>query len=666
MTALFGLIILIGCLALFWTSENEAGSALEGEASQAMLKVAEQAAETMDSRIQARMYVVEGIAERNVIRGKSGDREATLEEKLQALRDEQKRAESLGFKRFAVVDKNGKAIYQDGSTDNLADREYFNQALQGITCVSSSLVSKVDQTVIFAYATPIRHYATGEIDGVLVGIVVGAKFSELVGNITYARTGYAFAVDSTGKTIAHKDTERVTGQESIVELAKSNQSLASFAAVISRMAKGEEGVANYAFQGQKMIIAYAPIKTTGWATAVTAPSAEVLARVARLKQSMLLVSLLIILAALLLTFVVARSVTTPLILAVDYLGLIAGGDFTRPVPEQFLRRKDEIGKLAQAVDRLQASIKPLLTKLKEDAKVLAGTSENLSAASEESASSSGEVAKAIQQVAAGASDQANNLQEILTLMHNITASLEKVYTELANVTNNSEKTSGLADVGKKELDALIASIKGVRNSFEVVVEKMTSLSSSVKQVDQILEVINGIAEQTNLLALNAAIEAARAGEAGRGFAVVADEVRKLAEQSRTFSDKIRSLLATIGAETNDVVSTSGEVSRQVSEQLGKVENTIKAFDNILEAVSAMGPMITRTRSEVDNTVRSKDVVLERVESISAVAQETSASSQEIAASAEELSASTEEIASTAQEVLSVAKRLEEQVGHFKV
>lgn len=186
---------------------------------------------------------------------------------------------------------------------------------------------------------------------------------------------------------------------------------------------------------------------------------------------MLLVSLLIILAALLLTFVVARSVTTPLILAVDYLGLIAGGDFTRPVPEQFLRRKDEIGKLAQAVDRLQASIKPLLTKLKEDAKLLAGTSENLSAASEEIASSSGEVAKAIQQVAAGASDQANNLEVILTLMHNITASLEKVYTELANVTNNSEKTSGLADVGKKELDALIASIKGVRNSFEVVFGK---------------------------------------------------------------------------------------------------------------------------------------------------------------------------------------------------
>lgn len=377
-------------------------------------------------------------------------------------------------------------------------------------------------------------------------------------------------------------------------------------------------------------------------------------------------SIVVLLILAMITYFFARSLTTPLMLTVDHLGLIASGEFTQSVPEKFLHRKDEIGKLAQALEQLQANLKPLLSGLRNDAKTLTSNSENLSASSEEIASSSGETAKAIQQVAAGATEQAKHLQEILELIENITSSLEKVYTELGRVKTNSEETSRLADVGKKELDLLITSINTVREAFKVVVEKLTGLSSSVNQVSEILEVINGIAEQTNLLALNAAIEAARAGEAGRGFAVVAEEVRKLAEQSRSSSDNIRKLLNTIGSETNDVVKTSEEVSKQLVTQLANVENTVKSFDDILDSVAAIAPMVKSIYSEMDNTVKAKDVVIDRVQSVSAVSEEASASAEEISAAAEELSASTQEIAASAQQVLEVARQLEEQVERFKI
>ncbi len=369
---------------------------------------------------------------------------------------------------------------------------------------------------------------------------------------------------------------------------------------------------------------------------------------------------------LVLTVILVLRITKPLSLALDCLGAIAEGDFTRPVPEEFLRMRDEIGMLVQAVERLQSGIRPLVKQLKESAETIAGSSENLSAASEEIASSSGEVARAIQQVASGASEQATHLQEIGELIEGITKSLERVYEELGHVRENSEETSRLANTGKRELDLLVASIERVRDAFRVVAEKLTALTGSVDQVGEILEVINGIAEQTNLLALNAAIEAARAGDAGRGFAVVAEEVRKLAEQSRASSEKIKALLVGIASETKEVVSTSEEVGRQVEQQLGNVENTVKSFNDILESVAGMAPMIEAVYREVDNTVKAKDVVLERVQSISAVAEETSASAEEISASAEELSASTEEIAASAQELMNVSRQLEEQVEKFKV
>ncbi|MGB9793216.1 MAG: cache domain-containing protein, partial [Thermacetogeniaceae bacterium] len=386
MTLTFGLIVLIGCLVLWFVSENRAGSALEAEAREAMLKVAKQAAETIDSRIQARIYAVESLASVDVIRGKSGDRESTLEEKINVLREEQKRAESLGFKQFGIADTQGNAVFSDGKAVNIADRDYFKEALGGKTAVSSTIVSKLDNSVVFAFAALIHHYATNEITGVLVGVVDAAKLSELIGGITYARTGYALAVDSTGKTIAHKDIQRVTSQENIIELARSNQALAGLAEIVSKMARGEEGVGTYTYQGQEKIIAYAPVKTTGWSVAVTAPKAEVLARASGLKTSMLLVSLVIIIVALLFTFAMSQNIAKPIVNLTRITKRFAEYDFTFDEKDEavnYLKRRDEIGQMANALAEMQMNIISMIKRLKENSKTIASSSENLSAASEE-------------------------------------------------------------------------------------------------------------------------------------------------------------------------------------------------------------------------------------------------------------------------------------------
>ncbi|ABS61279.1 methyl-accepting chemotaxis protein [Fervidobacterium nodosum] len=663
---LFGLIVLIGCLILFFISENQAGKALEAEAKEAMLKVAKQLAETQNSRIQAKFYIIEMIANRNIIRGIWGEREATLEEKINVIKSEAKKGESLGFKQFGIADKQGNAFLSDGSKANISDKEYFKEALSGKTVVSSSLISKVDNSLVFVCATPIRHYKTNEIIGVLFGVIDGTSLSDPIKSVTYAKTGYAFAVDATGKTIAHKEIERVLKQENIIDLAKQDQSLVPLANIVSKMTKGEEGIGEYTFKGVREFIAYSPIGSTGWSIAVVAPASEILARASGLSKFMLITSIIIIIIAVLLILLFTRSITTPLIVAVNHLGVIANGDFTMPVPEIYLKRKDEIGLLAKAIDKLQADIKPLLANLKDGVGILSTNSESLTSVSEEIAASSSEVAKAIQQVAQGASEQVNSVQKVVELFDLMAQNLERVYTMFNSIKENSQNASRLAEKGKKEMDLLITFIRSVRDIFNTLVEKIKNLSGSIAQVDEIINVMNGIADQTNLLALNAAIEAARAGSAGRGFAVVAEEVKKLANESRAFADKIKAILTSVTADTNKVVQASNEVTVNITAQLENVEKNVAAFDAIIEAISSSVPQIEETYKQIEGVMKQKDTAMGHLESVSTVAEENSAASEEVSASVEKLAATTEEIATSAQQIMEVAKNLETQVEKFKI
>ncbi|SEG06203.1 methyl-accepting chemotaxis protein [Caloramator fervidus] len=345
---------------------------------------------------------------------------------------------------------------------------------------------------------------------------------------------------------------------------------------------------------------------------------------------------------------------------------LAQGDFTIKVPENVLKRKDEFGEIAHAVDHMLKSIREMIREVKENVNNVLSQSENLSAVSEEMASSSQEVAKTMQQVAEGSTSQANDLQEIVSLMQSLTNAIENAYKKLSTVKQEAESTTSKANIGKHEMDKLIKSIEDIKGSFEVVINKVSNLTNSVKEISNITNVINAISEQTNLLALNAAIEAARAGEAGRGFAVVADEVRKLAEESKRSTAEIVNLISSIQLDTEEVIKTSKEVETFIEAQTSVVENTLKSFEDILESVENIAPLMDSTYKEMDEVINSKDKVLGKVEAVSAVTQQNSAATEEVAASAEELSASSQEVAATAQSLSSMAMNLSSMVNKFKI
>ena len=328
--------------------------------------------------------------------------------------------------------------------------------------------------------------------------------------------------------------------------------------------------------------------------------------------------------------------------------------------------KNEFAQMNRSVAAVVENLRSALRGVRHNSGQVTDAARSLAAVSEEMAAASQEVAKVMQEVAQGAVKQAEDMNRIVSLVQTLTAEIDNVYAAIKNVKEETDNTASKADVGKQEMDRLIASIEQIRNAFETVVGKVNNLAASIREIGNITGVITAIANQTNLLALNAAIEAARAGEMGRGFAVVADEVRKLAEQSSRSTSEINQLIVSIQHDSDEVLSTAKEVEQFISAQTSSVENTVRSFGEILVSIENVAPLLVNTYKAIDDIAKSKDEILQHVVSASAVAEENSAAAQEVAASSEELSASSQEVAGTVRTLDAIAASLMQEVERFKV
>ena len=346
--------------------------------------------------------------------------------------------------------------------------------------------------------------------------------------------------------------------------------------------------------------------------------------------------------------------------------------FSKKVSEGDLRDKlqiqsdDEIGQVGKGFNTMIDSLRSLIGAVQTSVENVASSSEELTASAGQTSKATEHITLAIEQFSTGNESQNDKVESSSEELEEMNRGLQHMNESAESITASSIKSTEIAGEGGQLVEKTASQMNVIDQSVKKAENVISALESKSKDITQILGVINGIADQTNLLALNAAIEAARAGESGRGFSVVAEEVRKLAVQSANSAKEIENLIKEIVQDIDVSQEVFTAVNQEVQSGLSFTEQTKVSFHNIFDMTKEISDQLQTMNRTVVQLSKGSAHVSEAVREIADVSRESSANIQDIAASAEEQLASMEEISSSSATLSSMAEELRDLISKFKV
>jgi methyl-accepting chemotaxis protein len=365
-------------------------------------------------------------------------------------------------------------------------------------------------------------------------------------------------------------------------------------------------------------------------------------------------------------WIITRSITRPLSDAVDFIGELASGDFSKKVSTRNMSLDNEFGRLAQAVDKMNKNISGLIKQISHTSEQVAASSEQLTASAEQSAQASNQVAISVTKVARGADNQLRLVHSTTEVIKQMSKGINQVAENATVVSASAERTAKAANDGEHAVEKAVKQMVIIEQKTNATSNTIGELEEKSKQIGQIVEAISSISGQTNLLALNAAIEAARAGEAGRGFAVVADEVRKLAEQSQKATQQIADLIGEVQEKTIDAVVFMNDGKKEVNIGTEVVSLAGKSFREIIMMIREISNQIHEISAAIQQITNSSQHMVGAIQEVDRESKSTAEQTQTVSAATEEQSASIEEIASSSQYLAKMAENLQTAINKFKI
>lgn len=369
---------------------------------------------------------------------------------------------------------------------------------------------------------------------------------------------------------------------------------------------------------------------------------------------------------LVMSYFLTKQITAPIQVVTEEINTMALGDFTAEENAALSSRRDEFGQVAQSLSQMKTNLKQLLVTIQERSELLSAASEQLQASAEQSALASTQVANSIVEVAGGAQTQSQAVEQTLVQVDQTASDVISAAANAQEATNLCKTAATAADKGGTLVDSAQNQMAHINQTVQSSAQVVGRLGERSVQISEIVDTITELAEQTNLLALNAAIEAARAGEQGRGFAVVADEVRKLAEKSAEAAKHIAQLIREIQSETNQAVTAMNSGTQEAKVGAQVVSEAGAAFHDIAEMIATITAKVTDITQTTNQLSIGSQAIVTAVQSIDSITKATSAETQSVSAATEEQTASMQEIAATSRTLAMMAEELQGDIRKFKV
>lgn len=374
--------------------------------------------------------------------------------------------------------------------------------------------------------------------------------------------------------------------------------------------------------------------------------------------------IILIIISIIFAIFTAKRISKPVKALSERMAYIINGDLS--LPPLPATTKDEVGHLTEQTNAMSERVSSILREIQDTAGEVAASSEELTQAAHEVKEGSIHVSKAMTEISSGTELQATNASHIAITMNDFTSKISNLHHSSDDLKSHSSTVMSLTNNGRELMQQSTLQMNLIDKIVQGAVEKVEGFSNNTQQISKLVSVIHDIADQTNLLALNAAIEAARAGEHGKGFAVVADEVRKLAEQVSVSVIDISNIVEKIQQESIIVTNSLEQGYSEVEKGTSQISSTNDTFVQIADALHLMVENINDMSKQLEVVAESSSTINHSIDEIAAISEQSAAGIEETTATVEQAASSMEEITENSGSLAQRAEVMNDLVKQFKL